>query len=496
MRVLRHCLRCGRDERADSETCSSCGRSLAAWASEPDTSPVGSARRSGGRLRLVGVALALVLAAALAWAVRDLLRVDESDPAASWRRPASVAAWAAERYTVRQAAPRRLRALVETRTSRPQRLLLISHAPELSERAAVRAAAEVLLAARGEGERLLTDAVLLELGPEGERRSLLVPVQEAARLLVNEPAMERILAGARPGRLPALAEALALEPAPGAAAGASEPAASSGAASSEPAAVDDEPEESGRPPEPAAAPGPAIPDPSAPPGSAAVTGGGAAVPAPGASASAPAKGDDGGEPARTEAGTPLDDARAPATRPLPVSLHRGPGRRPSQSYEAGEQGAVLLHVTLSPLGRRQLILRSLTVQAQGTLEDVQGIDFLHLVHDVDRNGYRDDVDRQLGDLTSFVDDDGPATFDDLELSFGGDGQAVNLLVIVDFLDRTEGGTLMLMIPDSDSVVVEEVASGSLVQVNGAPLNGYMTTLNGDLEPDPFQAELDRLAAEE
>ena len=181
---------------------------------------------------------------------------------------------------------------------------------------------------------------------------------------------------------------------------------------------------------------------------------------------------------------------------MPVSVLKGAGKRLAHSYEAGEQQVVLARVWLHPRTKRALILREFKVEPHGSLNDVEGVDFVYLVHDRNGNGRRDPKDEQVGDVVAFVDDDEAAVFEDLEFSFGADGELAKLLLIVDFMDRNEGGSIMLTVPARDGIAIEEVATGAFVRVDGLPFKGTLTTLNGDLEPDPFQAELDRLAAEE
>ena len=59
------------------------------------------------------------------------------------------------------------------------------------------------------------------------------------------------------------------------------------------------------------------------------------------------------------------------------------------------------------------------------------ITFVTLVLDVDRDGRHTGADRIVGPPDSFVDDDGTVTWDRLGLSFGTDGQPLNLLVVLD-----------------------------------------------------------------
>jgi hypothetical protein len=475
VKTLRPCLRCGRENAATDEACTSCSAELIAWSSEADGRPVRAARLSAGTRRvLLGGVVVIVLAVAAWLMVRDEGR-GRADQGPSWRRPPSVAAWAQERFAARGATADRALALVESRTSRPRRLLMSSHAPGLEAPRLLRAAAEVLLAARDGGERLLIHAALVEHGPDDDRRSVLLPVSTAALVLTDDQALEDLLASARPGTLdfrggettPAGGEAV-VELGP------------EEVAAEPPDEDDGEPEASAEPVEP-----------------------------PSATSASGESGDelsvtparDRAAPARPSLGSGLKAAddeepvRVAGRKPMPVSVLRGAGRRLAHSYEAGEQQVVLARVIVHPRTKRPLILRSLTVEPLGKLNDVEGIDFVYLVHDRDGNGRRDKTDQQVGDVVSFVDDNAPATFEDLEFAFGAEGEPAKLLLMVDFMDQNEGGTIMLTIPERDGMLVEEVATGARLRVDGLPFKGTMTTLNGDLEPDPFQEELDRLAAE-
>ena len=482
MRAFRPCSSCGRDNDAAGESCAACGTTLTAWASEPDRRPVREARLGRPARRALGLLLLVGLGATGAWLLRGEREVDPAQTLPTWRRPDSIAGWAARRLEARGAPPERILALIEDRTSRPLRLVIAAQAPETPVREAVRAAAELLLAARGEGERLLTHAVLLELGPRDERVSVLVPLTDAARLLLEEAQVASLWSRALPGELPALAglpkREPKLPPAPppvelakeSEAQGADQETMASTTAATQ---VADDPD----------------------PDSEAEGGRAAQAPVQVGTGSTRA-GADEGPPAEAQQASSASTAEEKPPQPaMPVSLLQGPGRRPSHSYQAGEQGVILLRAMIHPRQRRPLILRSLRVQARGTLNDVDGIDFIHLVQDLDRNGLRDPADRQIGDVQAFGDDDGSAVFPDLDLSFGADNMALHLLLVVDFLDQNEGGTIMLTIPDAEAIQIEDVTTGTLVRVDGAPLNGAMTSLDGDLEPDPFQEELDRLAAE-
>lgn len=385
---------------------------------------------------VAAVAAVLLLGLVVAAIVRWGWIAPASARGPSWAEPGSVARWAGERLAASGVPASAVVARVEDRTTQPRRVVVSDHPRGQDPVAIGRAVADLLLVAHRQGDGRRVDLAVVRQGDPAQARFFL-PLRDAARLLADETEMRRLLAAAPP--LP--------EPSDGA-----EP----------------------RPPVVAA---PA----------------GRESPATAAAAPPPGRDPEGASRAAPEPQTAAGPVEAPAARPVRVILRRGRRGLPHRA-QPGETDVVVHSIRIGPQGRRPLMLRGLTVESRGTLVEYEDIAFVSLVRDLDGDARRGEGDRLLGEPDAFGDDDGSVDFTGLEVPFGADGRPIDILVVVDFEDPAVGGTLSLSIPE-EGLLVEETAGEQALAALGLPLHGPELTLEGNVEPDPVQAELDRQAAE-
>jgi hypothetical protein len=480
----RPCLACGHENALEAATCETCQAELRAHARKAPSLvfpvPTLGARRPP-LFALVGLAAVVGLAA---WGALHVGRGQRREAGPTWSDPETVAAWARRELVRHGTRPDSVQALVRAAEEGAEgRRLLVARVPERQGLAeAVSAMAQVLLEARKDPSRTGVHLGILEHAglPGGPMSSIGLPAGEAAFLAAHPEAVPAWLVEA--GHPTAVASRV--EPA-------AEGDASSGAAGTAEAVGTPDGE----------APGPPADGRPGEGGPGAAVASDATGSAPEPDAASPVRDEARTDPAvasraaTTPAKPPASSAGAVARPPAPVRLLRGPGAPISPRLAVSQDGAVLLRVQLHPGQRRALLLEAVTIRASGTLDDVSDLEFLHLVQDVDRDGKRGQADRQLGSPESFTDDDATLTFAGLSVSFGADGSPVYLLVLADVADESEGGTLQISVPDASSVQVREVSSEQVCPVSGVPHSGVQFVLSGNVEPDPEQERLDRLAEE-
>lgn len=380
-----------------------------------------------------------------------------------------MAAWAAAELERRGAQPIAIRAALETRTTRPRRVVVSEHGDVPSLRDVVAATAEMLLAAARRGDARAIDVAIVRHG--GGAEVVALALGEALRVSEDAAELDRLIAGGV--RVP-------LSPSPGALVGEDV-----GAVGDSGDAGDDSGDVVLVTPPEVGTSGAAARSPRDADGQrSAGRGGDGRDGRDGASGA-----DDGSASDSRESGA---GEEAPEVRA--VRVHLGPGPAISHRAQPGETDAVLHRIAIHPAARRALILRELTIAVRGTLDDTLEIDFVSLVQDENGDGRRSGGDRVVGEPDAFVDDDGTLTWSGIDVPFGSQGRPLNLLVAVDFTDPAEGGTIAVTLP-VEGLGVEEVASGFMTPVIGLPLRGRTVTLEGNTEPDLEQDRLDRLAAE-
>jgi hypothetical protein len=400
--------------------------------------------------QLVFGTLGLALVVTLAWAGRRLLpRAADDAGGPDWDRPATIAAWAKQDLVHRGVAPDTTTARVETRTSRPRRVVVSHHPDGEPLGAIVRGAARWLLLASQQGAATQTHLVVVRQGD----LSASVPLAEASRLAQSRdevaawlgiPVEDVPLEEGDPA--PSPAEAAALAP----------------VTDAEPLGSTDD----------AASPVPPPPEPAE-----------SAVP----------------EPAETEpvAASGPESAPATATAEPPATTRNRPptfvrGGPVPRDAKAGQEGVVLLRVQVHPGDPVETRLRSITIKARGSLSDVDALSWVKLVRDVDSDGKPGPADPVLG-TESFTDDDGSITFAGLDQVFGAAGASLGLLVTADIADQTEGGSILLSIPGTSSIVLEDVATGAPLVPRSRAVTGTTVKVEGNVEPDPEETRLDALA---
>lgn len=425
MSEIRPCPTCGAEGRADEVQCRRCGGPLTARASEGQHAPVRTELLGPSGRRLLAAVGAVLLLLILGWWLLSLAgqgAARRSRP--TWLQPSTVERWARGRWQAAGLPPDQLAAEVDGVGGRRRRVLVSRHGRDVDPARVVRAAASVLLDARGQGPALQAHLAVLELDRADGPRWLSVSLTEAALVQADPAAVGTVLARA----LASDGAAAALLDAP--------------AGGSPPDRGEPDVEEAGPV---AGSPMPAV-----------------------AQADAADPGDVEGPAASGAAAGPV---RA-------VRVIRGPGRAVPRRVELG-QSVVLLRVQLHPGARRALSLKSLSVSARGSLPVTEDVEHAALVVDADRDGRHDDTDRQVGAVARFVGDPPAARFEDLDLAFGADGAPLSLLVEILVTDQAHSGTIMLTLDEPAELSVVELASGARCPVEGAvPLNGRMTTVRG------------------
>ena len=179
MTVMRPCLACGQENTALAERCSRCEAELGAWAEAP---PFGAARKgraaTQGRPALVALLL-LAVACAVGWSVvRFVSASSRTDVGPTWFEPKTMAAWETDDLRAKGVPPGTVRALIETKTFQPRRVLVSTHAPEQDLTLVLRTAAAFLVEARRRGEATLTHVAVVRHGDD----VIEIPLGEAARL--------------------------------------------------------------------------------------------------------------------------------------------------------------------------------------------------------------------------------------------------------------------------------------------------------------------------